>query len=255
MILFSASSVSGQARRFFDVLAKCPPVYYDTSATMSKEERVKVFEFDEARYSGLILSAINKRRKQRSRPGFQQDTLLNRLCVSGLQSFLRSRFKRPTTWKKEQKTILAALDIYESKFRLFAARAFSIDLIDLQKNAAFYYLKKYTASELQLYKGKQPNSTDPDVEGYEEPVPIEAATLLQLTERVLEMFPRTGNSGDLLSRKYCRIGIAIQVDRRTLYKQKRPTANLVLIIAGKKLQKVRLKDFVEEEYATEKTYE
>ena len=250
-ILLLSSTILGQAKRFKETLKNCPSKWYDTSL-VATSNRLDVFRLDEDYLSSISIKGINAKRKQRLRSNFEQDTLLNQICVSGINSFFRSRFKRRSTWRKEQKTILRALEEYQSDCNIFSARAFMIDLLDWPLSSAFYYLKKSTKTELKLFQGKQPPSTNPVVDGYEEPIPIETVTEKQFVDRIIETIPRKGPNSDLLSRKYSRIGIAMKIDASTLNRERRPRVYVILVLAGKRLQGIRLKPFVTEEL--EKNY-
>lgn len=228
--------------------------YYDSLIEVS-DTRLNPLKFDPYHGASLAISHINEKRRQRAREALVQDSLLNQICAAGLKSFSKFRFRNRSLMPKEKLQIQKIVNQYRMSERALSARVFTIDLLDWPKTARYYYLKRCKKSPMQLYKGKQPSTTNPDMEGYVEPIPILAVTERQFVERFLIRFIRSGSPSELTSRKFSKIGLAFRIDEKTIGRQKRPTVYAMVLVTGKKLQEVQVKSFIEEEYEKDLPHE
>ena len=253
ILILSNGVVLAQSKKFMAAIDSAGEEYFDLPADFTKM-RLDPFDLDKKGCSGLIIRGVNFRRNQRGRKPLEQDSLLNKFCEAGIETFYKGSFKSHRTWKKEQKGILRALHIKRSQHKLFWAKVFTVDLLDWPEGRAFYFLKNGN-TKMRLYEGSQPPTTNPLVDGYVEPKPLEAITEKQLVYRLIEVFPNKGTSRDILCKKYSRIGVSVMVDDYSLNRQRRPRVYVVLMMAGKRTQKVKVERFVEKEFASDKYYE
>lgn len=236
--LLFAVSTTAQNRKFLDSLKYLNDIAYQETAPSNQQ--VDVVHFDPNYYGGIILSVLNSERSKKGKGAFVQDTLFNRIAVAGLKTFSKSRFTDKSKWRKEQKSINYALIKHKSKHKVFDAYAFMVDFMDYSQIGSFYYDPKDQSDTPRLYKGKRSKAKRPDHEDYFEPVPVDMVTEIEFGEQILKMISKHSGTMSLMSKKYTQIGVAVKIDRRTLYRSKRPKGYVIIIFGGKKNQKIKV---------------
>ncbi|MBD3638420.1 MAG: hypothetical protein HUJ25_13800 [Crocinitomicaceae bacterium] len=253
LILMLGFSGQAQNRKFLIHLNKQDPFKYDEIAAGA--ERLDLINLNTQQVCGVVLNGVNSQLSKKLREPLVQDSLLNKICYSGVQTYSTSRYTKRKTWKKEEKNINYALKLNHSRHKMFAAYAFKVDLLDLPGRDKFYCDKRNFDSDLHLYAGHRPKIRNPEHEDYVEPVPLFAKTEQQMVETLLELLESNGCMRNIMSRKFTRIGMAVRMEERSLYRTKRPYMYVVMILSGKQNYHTKKKDKLERMVELEKTYE
>lgn len=240
LILFFGYFIHAQNKKFLEHIYSSPDYYYiyDQTAT---NQRIELLNANPDYLSGLFIQALKKERIRRFRPDLEQDSLLNRIARSSIETYNKTRFVYSKTWRQEKKSFRYALIHEESDHKLYSAHAFSIDMLDLKFAESFYYDPKPGTSSVNLYFGKKPeirNTEDPD---YVEPFPIQPVTEEIACQRLIQLLSKGNYKHDLLSKKFSRIGLAIKIDQSSVNRNERPRIFVILIFGGKQLQTIKVR--------------
>jgi hypothetical protein len=240
-IIFCFGHSFGQNRRFLNHIENTVTAWYEETLNAGAL-RIDVKGFDPNYAAGLILGEMNKERIRKHRHEFQQDSLLNRIALAGMETFNKKSFVHGGTWFKERRSIKYALRIYQSENRIYAAHAFVIDMVDLKFSERFYYDKNTGTSSIDLYRGvANSRIDDTEHEDYVAPEPIEAITEDQFSQRLLRHFSKGEIGRNFMSRKFGSAGVAIKMDPASLRSStKRPQVFVIVIFGGKMLQQIRV---------------
>ncbi len=239
IILLGVAQINlAQNRRFLAKVKTIVTQKYDEDISPSEAE-VDVINFDRGLYASLIFSKVNMLRNKKGRQELGQNSLLNRISSAGIEEFSKSRFTSRKYWMKEKKSINMALIQNRSNYKLFSAYAFIIDLADLNPRASFFYDRKKDFGGTALFKGKRPTTKESHKEGFKEPEEVEMLSEVEFSEEIIKLLNKKGASSVLYSKKFSQIGISIRIDERTLHRNKRPCAYVMIVFGGKKMQKVK----------------
>ena len=241
-----------QNRKFLIHLNVQDPFKYDETGTSG---RLNVDELDEAAVCGMIIHGINETLQRTHKPKITQDSLLNKICFSGVETFAYSRFSKRKNWRKEQKNLDYALKITKSENKMFISYAFRVDLLDLSWKDKYYYDWRLKESDLDLYKGKKPKIHDPEDEDYKEPVPLRAKTYHQMLKETLQQMKYNGCMKNISSSYFTQLGLAVKIDERSLHRNKRPCMFVMIMLAGKQSYQMKKKDRLERYARQEELYE
>jgi hypothetical protein len=218
-------------------------------------QRLDLHSLAKEEVSGNVIAGINAFLARKLRKPLVQDSILNKICFSGVETFSTSRFRNRKTWRKEQKNLDYALKLDQSKNRLFVAYAFRVSLLDLDVKEKFYCDKRVGESEIDLYRGNKPKFGNPKHEDYVEPVPLSPMTNEQMLNEVLKKLNQNGCLKNIFSRKFSQIGIAVRMEKRSLSRSKRPYMYVMLMLAGKQNQYMKKKDRLERLVKMDGSYE
>jgi hypothetical protein len=204
--------------------------------------RLAMDSFDEAAICGGTIDKINSELARKNRQVLMQDSILNRLSESTVETFSKSRFLSASKLKKERASIEYALGMSASKNRMISTYCFRVDLLDLILGAKFYCNRREHESELHLYAGDPPKIRNKEHPDYIAPIPLKSKTIIQTVEQVMATFSSKGGMREVFSKRYTQIGLACRLDQRTLNQSKRPTMYFTLMLAGKQTQNIKKKD-------------
>ena len=225
-----------QKQIFYDHISAAETKFFELTAATN--ETVDVVNLNTDNLSGKIMFAWNDARKKKGRVALTQNIPLKQYCFGAQQYFHRSYYQKKSTEEKLKIYTERGLRFLDAPCRHFQVAAFTVNIVDLHSFQRFYFDKSDGETPLGLFLGKRPKSTNPDSDNYEEPVPISYLTENELVENILvDIRRRIGN--EMYSKDYENFAIEIIVNDNTLFRHKIPTANVLVIIAGKQLQKVR----------------
>jgi len=207
-------------------------VYEESEAS---DERIALDRIDDSGIEGFLVEGINKRLKRKLRPNLEQDTILNKLCLAGINSYNANRFTDRDKFKKEREWLDVSLRESGSKNRMFLAYAFEVDLVDYSPLLRYHYSKKETGSPLDLYSGSKSIKKDTSVTH----MPIMMKTEKQLYSLVSSKLRSKGFDHYLFKKNFSAIGLALRLNKDSIGRKKRPQMLLMLMVAGKQNQKVR----------------
>lgn len=145
-------------------------------------------------------------------------------------------------WKALSKHFHRAFNRSTSKFNYTKEISFRIKLVN-NHGKKFYCDKKIGVSELNLYSGKKPKGlTKAEKEELPDPTPLDYFTEKELVDQFWRQLRRNKVIRDLKSGRYACVGINVEVDERTLNRQRIPTARVVIIFGARRLRDIRIKD-------------
>lgn len=239
LFLVFAFSVQAQNKLFLNHVHESENYFYNDQLHPSGS-RIDLLNFNADHLSGLFVSIMQEERGRRFKPELIQDSLLNRIARSGILTFSRSKFTYGRLWAAEKQNIKYALQREESKFKLYSAHAFCLDMLDLKFASPFYHDEGVGKSNVNLYHGRknktgnQADQSDMDLE------PVESVTEEQFAERLLDFLSKGSYRKDFLSKKFTRVGVALKVDKHSLNRNARPRIFVILIFGGKQLQSIKI---------------
>ncbi len=214
--------------------------YFYNDQLQPSVSRIDLLNLDADHLSGLFVSVLKTERSRRLKPELIQDSLLNRIARSGITTFARSKFTYGKIWAVEKQNIKYALQREESKYKLYSAHAFCIDMLDLKFASPFHYDDRIGKSNTNLYYGRKTKASDPENPEQLEDVPVESVTEQQFAERLIDFLSKGMYRKDFLSKKFSRVGVALKIDKQSLNRNARPRIFVILIFGGKQLQNIKV---------------
>jgi len=150
-----------------------------------------------------------------------------------------SQYSKDKKWKELSKYFKRAAHRSTSNFNFMKEVSFRISLID-NFGKKFYYDKKGSLANHHLYSGEKPKNNNEEDENYIEPVPLEYFSEVILVEKFMIEIKRKGLMLDLKKGLYSYIGLSVEIDENTLYKNRIPTMRVVLLLGARRLQRVKV---------------
>lgn len=239
LFLFISFLVQAQNKLFLNHVHESESVFYNDQLQPSVD-RIDVLNFNADYLSGLFVSALKQERSRRFKSELVQDSLLNRIAQSCISTFARSKFTYGKIWSAEKQNIKYALQREESKYKLYSAHAFCLDMLDLKFATPFHYDDKIGKSNTNLYYGRKAKSLDTDNPEVMEEEPVESITEMQFAERIIDFFSKGAYRKDFLSKKFTRVGVALKIDKHSINRNERPRIFVVVIFGGKQLQTIKV---------------
>jgi hypothetical protein len=238
-----SSSTFAQKKKYLNAYTQREIVEYEEQKV--DESRIRLSSLDENAICGGIILDLNKQLKRKSRPEIRQDSSLNGLCQAILENHSHKNFRKGERWRKEKKSVDIALGQLGSQHRLFELFLLKVDVLDHPQTQRFFLDKNNDESSTHLYAGNKPTKKDRGVSGFEEPAPIEAKNLIQLKDAFMEQFKGRRGIESLLSKKFQRIGLAIDLEEKSIDVNARPYLHILVILTGKQNQYLKKKDKLE----------
>lgn len=142
-------------------------------------------------------------------------------------------------WKALSKHFRRAFNRSTSKFNYTKEISFRIKLVN-NHGKKFYCDKKAGVSDLNLYAGKKPTGlTKSEKEERPDPIPLDYFTEENLVDQYVKQLRRQKIMRDLKRGRYACVGINVEIDERTLNKNRIPTARVVIIFGARRLRDIR----------------
>lgn len=253
MIATFGSSCLGQNRKFLIHVNQASPYMYEEEQASGMRLDAESLNVDAI--CGGAVADINAKLRKKIRKPLQQDSILNMICRSGVATYSSSKYASRKTWRKEQKSIDYALKMQHSTNKMFIAYAFKVDLLDLSSKEKFYCDRRNRDSDLLLYEGDAPRIRNPEHEGYVEPIPLGLKSEEQAVAALMQHLENNGGVRDVFSKRFTQVGIAVKLEKRSLYRSRRPYMYVVVILAGKQNNYMKKKDKLERLVKADQAYE
>lgn len=237
--LFSLCAGFAQGQRYYDLLdrTEIDPV----KLRNANQEKLKVRDFDQQGYIGMMLEELNLERKSRGRPNFIIDSVYAQICNVGVKHFSPNYFYSEKTGYKLLRNTEFGIRYLKGQYRAFNVITFTISLVDLKNLTNFYYLSSDQSTELKLFYGNRPKTFNPEDERYVTPVPLQPINEKEFTQKVIKILSSEMGIGEFFSKLNTHIGLGLRLDPYTLNCRKMPTAFGMIILGGKQTQKVKIK--------------
>lgn len=189
---------------------------------------------------GLFLSKIEKVAKSRPDQLMMSQNLMQ-LSDLSTAAWKGSQYTDAKKWRKLTKHIDRAFNQSTSSFNYTKEVSFRIRLVDNHKRR-YYCDKKVGISELDLYKGKKPRGlTKEEKEELPDPIPLECFTEEELVDQFYRELRKNKILRDVKAGRYSCVGVSIELDERTVHKNRIPTARVVVILGARRLRDLRIK--------------
>lgn len=186
---------------------------------------------------GLFLSKIEEVAKSRPDQLMMSQNLMQ-LSALSTEAWKGSQYTDAKKWRKLTKHIDRAFNQSTSSFNYTKEVSFRIRLVDNHKRR-YYCDKKVGISELDLYKGKKPLGLTK--EELPDPIPLECFTEEELVDQFYRELRKNKVLRDVKAGRYSCVGISIELDERTIHKNRIPTARVVVILGARRLRDLRIK--------------
>lgn len=209
----------------------------DTCLTIEREKpQSEVYDFvglGGARLERLLLSELMDASKKDE---LQESAALRSLTSAAATAWYGSQYSERDRWRKLEKYFQRSNHQLVSKFNILKTTSFRIPLMETP-NRGFYFDRHGDEGALNLYQGKRPTSKE-DKE--KEKIPVRCYTEKELVDRLLKNLNRGGFYRGIRNGIYTFVGVSIQIDEKSLYKNKIPTARVVIMFGAKRLQRIRV---------------
>lgn len=178
----------------------------------------------------------------RTRPDeLQVSQTLMLLAGLATSTWKGSQYVDSKKWKGLSKHFKRAFNRSTSKFNFTNEISFRINLVD-NHGKRFYCDKKPGLVDHNLYAGKKPTGlTKEEKEELPDPIPLQFFSELELVDQFVQQLKRQKIYRDLKGGRYACVGINVEIDERTLNKNRIPTARVVIIFGARRLRDLRIK--------------
>ncbi len=166
----------------------------------------------------------------------QVSKTLKSLAIIATEAWRGSQYADHKKWKKMNKYFRRASNLSTSRFNMIKSVSFRIPLVNNHAKK-YYYDRKGIAGELNLFYGNAPKTKEEREEMVQEPLPFYSEK--ELLEKSMHKLRKRGVLGDVKRGYYAYVGIKIEVDKKTLFKNKLPTARIVVLLGARRMSKVR----------------
>ncbi|MBI1837800.1 MAG: hypothetical protein HYR91_11115 [Flavobacteriia bacterium] len=214
-----------------------------TDLLIEIEERIPTetkFEFQTSELNSLkllMLSDFFNKSKNRIHP-LKESESLTQLASFCLQFWGNSIHSNSKKWNKMQKHIRRAMRQVDCNFGIVESISFRLELLDNNRNL-YYYDPKGEKGELNLFKGSKPKTKKGEV--IKEKKPLDFFTEKQIVAKIQKIINRKKLNVGLRKGIYFCVGIAIELDSKTLYKNAIPSARVVVLCGVKRMQMIEIK--------------
>lgn len=145
-------------------------------------------------------------------------------------------------WRALSKHFKRAFNKSTTKFNYTDEISFRIKLVN-NHGKRYYYDKRVGLSDHNLYVGKKPKGlTKEEKEELPDPIPLSLFTEEELVELFVKQLKKENVIRDVRRGRYSCIGINVEIDERTLNRNRIPTARVVMIFGARRLREVRVKN-------------
>ena len=159
---------------------------------------------------------------------------LEQLAALATKYWRGSHYSDSKKWNKLHKYFRRASDKVRAGFNIMKEVSFRIPLVD-GEGREFYYDSKGEGG-LNLYQGKKPRTKQEREEN--EAIPLKFFTEEQLVKMFVKRIKKKRLYNDLKSGNISCVGLSIEIDEKTLYRTKIPTARVVLVIGARRLKNI-----------------
>ncbi|NVK65476.1 MAG: hypothetical protein HWE22_12870 [Flavobacteriales bacterium] len=152
-----------------------------------------------------------------------------------------TQYANAKKWRALTKHFQRAFNRSTSKFNYTKEFSFRIKLVN-NKGKRFYCDRKAGISSLDLYEGRKPKGlTKEEKEELPDPIPLAYFTETDLLKQFVRELKRNRVLIDLKRGRYACVGMSIELDERTVHKNRIPTARVVVILGARRLRDLRIK--------------
>lgn len=232
-------ALNAQNRKYFERLDAALPV--EVTSAQANENKLDVLAFDQQNYDEILIDFVNAIRKRKSQKDFGLDTMLNRFSHFAVQNFPKSFFTKRKYAKKVVRYTDLSLRRMGMENRVFEARCFYVDLMEMKGTGNFYFKRLDQTTELRLFLGDRPRISNPDHPDYVEPIPMSPLSETGFCKSFFKCLKRELGMRNLLNRSFTQLSIGVRVDPTSLNRKKIPRAFVYVIVVGKQMQKIKRK--------------
>jgi hypothetical protein len=168
----------------------------------------------------------------------QVSQTLGALAEIATESWKGSQYANHKKWKKINKYFKRAANQCTSRFNIIRSISFRIPLVN-NHGKKFYYDRKGAKGELNLFYGSPPKTKLEREKSEQEPLGF--FTEEELIEKSLRKMRKRGVFADVKRGYYSYVGVKIEVDEKSLFKNRIPTARVVVVLGARRMRVVRPK--------------
>lgn len=240
LILISSWSVSGQTRKFNEesrLILSAKDSTFELVDRPATEMTFNCLIDSPEELNAVFLSHLHAyaRKRPDELEGSKTLMILSELAVKFWKGSVYSDKKK---WGKLSKHFKRASNRTVSKFNILKEISFRIPLVN-DRNSKFYYDPKGSGGGLNLYFGRKPKNQREREEINQVPLPL--YTESELLDLFITEVKRKGVYSDLKKGLYAYVGLHLEVDQNSLYKNRVPTARVVLICGARRLRNIRVR--------------
>ncbi|MFT5780345.1 MAG: hypothetical protein ACI837_003307 [Crocinitomicaceae bacterium] len=181
------------------------------------------------------------KRNSRSRPDeLMESATLAALSDLATRTWKGSHYSDSKKWNNLRKYFKRAANRSTSRFNLMKEMSFRISLVD-NHGRKFYHDRSGMEGELNLFFGKKPKSKPGEDEELEDPVPLNFFSEQVIVEDFMKQIRRKHVLTDLKKGNFAYVGLSIEIDERTLNRNRIPTARVVVVFGARRLKDVKVK--------------
>lgn len=212
---------------------------YTIQHAQASESEYDILSSGSEELESLFLSFLSKQVGERQ-DGIVQSRTLNALATLATEAWQGSQYSDSKKWRNLKKYFQRASEKSTARFNYLNAVSFRIKLVNNQ-GKRFYYDRKGSSGGLNLYTGKKVSNNSADDEDSESQVPLKYFTEKELVKRFEKELRRKTVITDLKRGSYSFVGLSVEIDENTLYKNRIPTARVVIVFGARRLQKVKVR--------------
>lgn len=242
VIITTCFALSGQTRLFnSDVLKFIQPI--DSVLPITKDFAVSSEEFDPLHSSQdnlvdltLAYFASNSRGKKI----VYQSNVLQQLSTLATRYWRNREYHDLKKWKKTCVHIKRGINRSKTEFNIVKEYSFRIKLVS-NHGKKFHYDSKKGKNAINLFYGKSgkrkvKNENGEWEEVEKEPLPLQ--TEVEIFASIERELKRKGIHRAIKKGWFNYFGVSIIIDKKSLFKNRLPTARVVILCGGKRLQMV-----------------
>ncbi len=184
------------------------------------------------RLEKLVLSEFMEQSKK---DALKESRLLTNIARAASTAWYGSQYADRKKWRSLEKYFQRANHQLVSGFNILKTTSFRIPLLEAPREG-YYYDRSGAEGELNLYKGSRPKSKE---EKEAEKIPLRFYTEKELVALIVKNTHRGGFYRGIRKGVFQFVGVSITVDERSLFKNKIPTARVVLTFGAKRLLRVK----------------
>ncbi len=212
----------------------------DTSLTIEESspgaDEYDVLNDDGCQLESIFQYALHDLTRERKEP-IQKSTVLSQLAAAATKSWRGSQYADKKKWSKLNKYFKRALRKSTAGFGVTRQISFRMELVDNPRKD-FYHDRSGPEGQLNLYEGSIPRTEE---EQDREQVPLAAFTQSDLMDEFVRELKKKGLYREVIRGVYSFTGVSAQIDERTLFRKKIPTARVVVILGARRLRMVKVR--------------
>lgn len=246
IVFFLSSCAKTYDLRFNKKVEQTNFKYSEKEIESSTVGTLNDMNFDTELLKGITLYEINNYKRRKKHPTLEFDSLYTQIAQNLINDYKTTNFLKSSAYYRKKKSVKNIVQIQGHSHKVSSVHAFYIDILNLPYGDKFHYTILDGTSKIHLYKGKKPTKKDKEKEGYQEPEPLGLCDGKLFGERVMDLF--LGQLGqDMNNKNFSVLGIAYKLDKRSMYRYKRPKVFGIIIFGGKKMQDVKIPPLIKAE--------